>query len=298
MTDLAEHTYKVAVGPVLQNKLAYGDPYFPTLNASFQNREVSQVALAQALYEGHPITTWHRNHWRETKNYQLGQHLGIDFDTEDKRSSLPQLLKDPFIAKHSAILYTTPSHTPDKPRARVIFLLDTPIHQAVNYSLAATALLWVFGNADRQCKDAVRYFYGGKPGACELEWPGNELPLELVKDLIKRYQLTGARVRKQIERRFEPSTADEREVVEALRHIDAWGISYDEWVAVLMAIHSEFPGANGISIAESWADGKDGEVAQKWRSFAREGNGTGRVGIGTLFQWAKDRGWDRQGMAA
>jgi hypothetical protein len=287
-------TYRVAVGPVLTGKIPYGDSYWPKFNGSFENHEIPALDIANAVYMGHPITTWHKDHWRHSKNYQLGQHLGIDFDTEDGRSSLPQLMKDPFIAKHAAFLYTTPSHTPDKPRARAIFLLDTPIHQAKNYVLAASALLWIFGTADRQCKDAVRFFYGGKPGACEMEWLANELSLDLLKDLIRRYQETGARVRRQLQRRYEPCNADEREVVDALRHIDAWGIAYDEWVAVLMAIHSEFPGENGIAIADAWADGKQGEVAQKWRSFDAQGNTTGRVGIGTLFQMAKEHGWERQ----
>lgn len=286
-------TYCVATGPVLTHKIPYGDSYWPKFNASFENRRLTQLSVAQAIYDGHPITTWHRDHWRHSRNYELGQHLGIDFDTEDARSSLPHLGKDPFIAKYGAMLYTTPSHTPDKPRARALFLLDTPIHQAKNYTLAATALLWVFGTADRQCKDAVRFFYGGKPGACEMEWLGNELSLDLVKDLIRRYQETGERTRRHAQRQYEPGSADERDVVDALRHIDAWAIGYDEWVGMLMAVHSEFPGENGLAIAEAWAQGRDGEVEQKWRGFDTHGNTAGRLGIGTLFAKAKECGWER-----
>lgn len=293
MTEVTDRSYCVALGPSLNTKIPYGDPYWPTFNASFENKSLSQPELANAIYEGHPITTWHRNHWRHSKNYELGQHLGIDFDTEDGRSSLPQLMKDPFISRHAALVYTTPSHTPDKPRARAVFLLDTPIRQPQNYVLAATALLWIFGSADRQCKDAARFFYGGKPGACEMEWLAHELPLSLVKDLIKRYQETGNHERKHLDRQYQPTSANEREVVAALQHIKAWGVSYDEWLSILMAIHSEFPGPNGEAIAESWADGKKGEVAQKWRSFSQDGNVSGRVGVGTLFQIAQDNGWER-----
>jgi hypothetical protein len=292
--SVVDRTYRIAVGPALDHKIPYGDPYWPKFNGSFINKELPQISIAEAIYNGHTITTWHTNHWRHSKNYQLGQHLGIDFDTEDARSSLPQLRKDHFIGKHASLLYTTPSHTPDKPRARALFLLDTPIYQATNYALAASALLWVFGTADRQCKDAARFFYGGRPGACEMDWLGNELSLDLLKDLIRRYQETGNRTRRQIGRKYEPGSADEREVMDALHHIDAWGIGYDEWVAVLMAIHSEFPGPSGEAMAESWADGKDGEVEQKWRSFNHDGNVTGRVSIGTLFQMAKERGWTRR----
>jgi hypothetical protein len=222
----------------------------------------------------------------------MGQHLGVDFDTEDGRSSLQQLKKDLFIAKYGALLYTTPSHTPDKPRARVIFLLDTPIIQPTNYVLASSALLWIFGSGDRQCKDACRFFYGGRPGACEMEWVGNELSLGLIKDLIKRYQETGLQARKQLKQQYEPCNVSEREVMNALKFIDPWGVGeYGDWLDILFAIHSEFPGDNGLAMAESWAQGYDGEVARKWKSFHTNGSVTGRIGIGTLFQKAKERGW-------
>ena len=284
-------TYKVALAPIQRTKIPPGSPLWKTFNGSFKNLDLPQVAIAEALYEGHPITTWMEPQWRKTANYKLGQHLGMDFDTEDKRSTIAELLREPFIRAHASILYTTPSHTPDKPRARVVFLLDTPIMQAKNYALAASALLWLFGNADRQCKDPARFYFGGRPGACEMEWPGNVLPVELIKDLIKRYQASGRRERKR--QNFEPGNADQADIVSALKAIDAWGIPYDEWLAVLMAIHSELPGMDGLQIAEAWADGRPNEVADKWKGFKPSGNEAGRVTIGTLFAMAQRAGWER-----
>lgn len=287
MTD----AFKVAFGPVQQRKIPYGSSYWPTFNASFENVEQDQLHIAEALYNGCPITTWHKDHWRTGENYLYGQHLGMDFDTCDERSALTTLAKDPFIAAHGAILYTTPSHTPDAPRGRAIFLLDIPIHQAANYVLAASALLWLFGSADRQCKDAVRFFYGGRPGACEMDWLGNVLSLDVIKDLIKRYQQTGMQTRRQMRRDYKPRNTDEREVAEALKYIDPWKLDYDGWLAVLMALHSEFP--DNLAMAETWGDGKPGEVESKWKGFKANGNVSGRVGIGTLFALAKERGWQR-----
>lgn len=289
--DPTERAYRVAIGPVTERKLEPGAPEWHAFNGSFVNREMRQMDIAQALYEGHPITTQHANHWRHSRNYQAGQHIGMDFDTEDQRSTLKTLQQDPFIARYGAILYTTMSHTPAAPRARAIFLLDQPIMQARNYALASAALLWVFGSADRQCKDAARFFYGGRPGACEMEWLANELPLELVKDLIRRYQQTGQHARRQVNARYQGQTPDETELMDALKAIDPWTIDYDEWVAVLMAIHSAYPNETGLSIAESWADGKAGEVEHKWRGFRPDGNPQGKVGVGTLFAVAKQHGW-------
>jgi len=286
-------SYRLGLGPVLQHKIPPGDPYWARFNGLFRNTRLGQLDLASALYDGHAITTCCSPSWRKAENYQCGQHIGLDFDTEDRRSTIATLMRDPFIAKYGAIIYTTPSHTPDKPRARVIFLLDTPIFQARNYTHAVAALLWIFGAADRQCKDPVRFFYGARPGAGEMEWLNHELPLSLARDLIARYQSTGNAQRKRTQRTYTPGAADERDIAEALKHIDPWRLDYDEWLSVLMAIHSEQPGAGGLALAESWADGKPGEVEQKWRGFDAGGNASGRVGIGTLFALAYEGGWER-----
>lgn len=284
-------TYKVAVSSyALDRKIPPGDAFWSTFNASFENRELEPFDLAAMIYDGHPFTTWHRDHWRTSANYTAGQHLGLDFDAGDKSSTIPGLLASPFIAKHSSILYTTPSHTADAPRARAVFLLDAPIVQAQNYALAATALLWLFSGADRQCKDPVRFFYGSK--GCELEFVDHVLPIATVKHLIHQYQQTGQRERQRHERTI-TGTTDQAEVADALRKIPAWGIDYDEWLAVLMALHREY-GAAGLPMAESWAQGADGEVAHKWKSFKSKGNEAGAVGLGSVFALAKRFGWERK----
>lgn len=286
MDAMDEPTYRVAVSNyALDHKILPGDAFWSQFNASFVNRHVSRMGLIDAIYTGHPITTWHRNHWRAGSNYECGQAIGLDFDTEDDRSRLATLTADKFIARHGAFVHTTRSHTPEKPRARVMFLLDTPIFQAQNYALAAQALLWLFGAADRQCKDPVRFWYGA-PG-CEVEYFENVLPLNTLKHLIAQYQETGKRERV---RQTWTAPTEQAEVADALRKIPAWGIDYDQWVAVLMALHREY-GDAGLSLAESWADGAPGEVERKWRSFKPAGNYAGAVGLGTVFALAQSFGW-------
>lgn len=282
-------TYQISIGPNLKGKIPPGSPYWNKFNGSFQNLEVTHSEFVTAVYTGRPFTTWHKDKWRKTENYLLGRHLGIDFDTEDERSSIPYLMNDPFIQKYASLVYTTPSHRIDSPRARVVFLLDQPIHQAKNYALAAASLLWLYGEADRMCKDPVRFFYGAGPGA-DMELLTGILPVEIVKDMIARYQRTGQREKKTVSN-YQAQSTDEKDVQEALKYINPWGIEYDEWVSILMAIHSEFPGNNGLSLAEAWGQGYDGEVERKWKSFDTSGNGGGKVGIGTLFHHAVENGY-------
>lgn len=279
--------YRVAISRyALDRKIPYGDPFWPKLNASFDNRTLGSLDLAAAIYDGHPFTTWQRNHWRIIANYECGQHLAIDMDTEDARSTLSVLAKDAFTAKYGAFVYTTPSHTPEKPRARVVFLLDTPIMQAANYALAAQALVWLFGTADRQCTDAVRFFYGSRN--CDFEIMDNVLPLAKVKELITQYQESGKRERKR--QQWTGAPAEMREVADALDRIDPWGIDYGDWVQVIMALHAEY-GDAGLSLAEHWGQGDKDEIARKWKSFKQNGNGAGAVTIATVFGLAKRFGW-------
>lgn len=211
MTDT---TYRVAVSTwALDHKLAPGAPEWAAFNASFVNRDVTAFDLACQVYDGHPFTTWHANNWRTSANYICGQHLGLDFDAGDQTSTLPALLDNPFIHRHANILYTTPSHTPEAPRARVVFLLDTPIMQATNYAMAAASLLWLFGTADRQCKDPVRFFYGSL--RCDMEMFDNVLPLATVKHIIAQYQASG---RRELRRQVRTIQAGDKYTTAALRN--------------------------------------------------------------------------------
>lgn len=281
--------YKIAVSRyTVKRKIPYSDPFWPRFNAGFENQALHAPQIAECIWNGQPVTTQHAHNWRKIENYLCGQHLALDFDTEDERSTLPLLMKDKFISKYAAFLHTTISHTPEKPRARVFFVLDTPIMQPKNYVLSATALLWLFGTADPRCKDAVRFFYGAPN--CEIELLGNELPMDVLKKLIREYQTTGQTERKRATRKDYLPRAEHKEVAEALKFIPPWQIDYDEWVQVLMGIHAEF-GDGGYAMAESWADGHPGEVEQKWRSFKAEGNTMGAVTIATVFSIAKKFGW-------
>lgn len=218
---MTDPTYRIAVSTwALDRKLAPGAPEWSAFNASFTNSELTPYNFAQSIWDGHPFTTWHANNWRTSANYVCGQHLGLDFDAGDQTSTLPALLDNPFIHRHANILYTTPSHTPEAPRARVVFLLDTPIMQATNYALAAAALLWLFGTADRACRDASRFWYGSM--RCEMEMFDNVLSLATVKHIIAQYQASGKReMRRQVDRAIQSNdrytTAALRNEVEAVR---------------------------------------------------------------------------------
>jgi hypothetical protein len=60
-------------------------------------------------------------------------------------------------------------------------------------------------------------------------------------------------------------------------------MAYGEWLTVLMAVHSELPGEEGVGLVEGWSPGTPGEVASKFKSFRRKEG----VGLGSLFRLAR-----------
>lgn len=187
----------------LDGKIPPGDARWSQFNGSFRNLEILKSDLAAMIDDGHAFTTWHRNGWRNSENYELGQHLALDFDAGTTDSSIPWLSSDKFIQQYGALIYSTPSHTPEAPKSRVVFVLDTPIMQAKNYVLATRSLLWLFGTADAKCKDPCRFFYGSMH--CESVFFNRVLPLDKVREIIGQYTASGEQeMRRQT---AEPTTA-------------------------------------------------------------------------------------------
>ena len=183
-------TYKIAISSMqLDGKIPSGDPRWRDFNGSFRNLDVLKSDIASMIHDGHAFTTWHRNGWRESANYELGQHLALDFDAGTEASSIAKLAGDVFVRNYAALVYSTPSSLPEAPKSRVLFVLDTPIMQAKNYVLATRALLWLFGTADAKCKDPCRFFYGSLN--CDAQFVNRVLPLAKVREIIGQYLASG-----------------------------------------------------------------------------------------------------------
>lgn len=88
-------------------------------------------------------------------------------------------------------------------------------------------------------------------------------------------------------------TPDLELVAEALSYIPNWslsdkegGLEYREWLSILMAVHSAYPGEDGIAVIKAWSDGYEGEVEAKFASFHG-----GDITLGTLQHIAASYGW-------
>jgi len=81
------------------------------------------------------------------------------------------------------------------------------------------------------------------------------------------------------------------EVRELLRFIPAGGGYTEDWLRILGAVHSVYPGSEGVALCEEWCPGKTGEIARKFASFKRDPTANDATGVGTLFYLAKQHGW-------
>ena len=188
----------LTINPAHVGKLAKDSPQWGAFNRGFAPAALDAHGILSAIQHGHAISALHHTK-RHTSNFQGVQHMGLDFDTEDERSTLDALQAHPWLSQHGAIFHTTSSHRPAAPRARVLLLLDKPIADAKQYARYVEALHWWLGlPIDGQCKDAVRVWFGALD--CEgTIYPERRLPVAVLDSILANYEAHQTAQRAQVE---------------------------------------------------------------------------------------------------
>ncbi len=179
------------------------------LTKHFKLYELTPQQIAKAICKGYTITAWHAGgteckkksyrdqktgqvlthkckaeHHRLNDNFLAGQHLGVDFD---QLTTPSEVFNNPLVRAYGSIIYFTPSSKPDKPKMRVILLLDQPVIDPQLYKEIVLTLLWKFeGKGDEACKDLCRLFYG-----ClntEIIVTDKVLPLAVVMQWVEEWR--------------------------------------------------------------------------------------------------------------
>lgn len=69
-------------------------------------------------------------------------------------------------------------------------------------------------------------------------------------------------------------------------------LSYDEWLMVGQAVHSQHPNQEGLALWQIWSEGgeryENGECSGRWGGFRPDGS----VRMGSLIYFAKQHGWE------
>ena len=193
----------------------------------------------------------------------------------------------------AALIYTTPSHTADAPRWRVLVPLAGEVSPVERHALCAR-LNGALGGilADESFTPSQTYYFGEVAG-CPVESILVEgQPVDRVSGLPSiGPQPKPVKSATDLSDLFrEP--ADPAEVRRALGFItDAE--DRGQWLKIGMALHAEFEGSEeGLDLWSQWSRQSpkfnERDQRQKWKSFKRSG-----VGIGTLFDLAKAYGYER-----
>lgn len=287
--------YRIAINRMATGKLPKGDPRWHEFTNSFVNRELELLEIANAIYTGHAYCPWQRSVGRSSENFLCAQHIAIDMDTKDERSAIATLSQHPFVRMYGALIHTSPSHTPELPKARVIFFLDRYIESALGYTAAVEFMMAQFDDHDPVCKDPSRFFYGANN--CDIWFQEGELPIAHLRHYFKQWERNRPKapaktdgkiinLQQKRDERTDKDTRDELEKVgDALRKIDPWSIDYNRWIGILAALKREF-GDRALSLAEEWAQGQPGEVRREWEKHLKTNRGGKQTTLGTIYHLA------------
>ncbi len=130
--------------------------------------------LAVHVWRGYAfMPVWERA--RREENFIGAGHVALDFDAGDETSSLDYLMRPgTFAWLFASFGYTTPSHTDEAPRARLVFVLQDAIGDPAEYRAVYQAVAWAIARdgsqTDPSCKDSLRLYYGSPGCVVSPNW--------------------------------------------------------------------------------------------------------------------------------
>lgn len=146
---------KVSINPNLINKNELGDTSL--FARGWVNRELTPHQLAGEIDRGVAYCC-QLNGARRASNFSCSDVLSVDIDGTRR---IEEVMTDPLVERCLTILYTTPSHTPENHRFRLVFALPRTITIATEKAAASRSLTLRLGG-DPSATDAARLSYGSK----------------------------------------------------------------------------------------------------------------------------------------
>ncbi|MCG2355680.1 hypothetical protein K4S27_11115 [Staphylococcus epidermidis] len=122
--------------------------------------DTSPKELATALANGQTMVLGiMKDSARKKANMIYQEVIALDFD---EGSTLEEIRNNDFIKNNASFIYTTFSHTDEKNKFRVVFILETKLTNNEQVTSVYNKLFEMFPTADISCKDSSRLFFGGK----------------------------------------------------------------------------------------------------------------------------------------
>jgi hypothetical protein len=151
-----ERLYRIAVNEKVKNK----EKDYKRLNENFENRLLSAYEIADKISKGYSIIcskirSEKGKVKRKNENWLCSELIALDIDTGltiEKAFEIPE-------TNNALLIYTSPSHTPEKHRFRIIFDLPYLETDSERYKIILSKFIEIYG-ADKQCKDLCRIYFG------------------------------------------------------------------------------------------------------------------------------------------
>ena len=169
---------KLSVNPKLIDKIKPIDQRY--FSQGFYPCEFTIEDLADVIHEdGFAFSYQFANDTRKTENFISTDFLAIDID---QGWVMSEMLENPIVTKYCSLVYTTPSHSPDCHRFRLVFVLPRTIKDAEELKAATRVLARRLGG-DMSATDAARMFYGSKGSLPKLL--GKKINAKFLNELIE-----------------------------------------------------------------------------------------------------------------
>lgn len=184
---LSVSNQRIGAGKIDKTSSTHKQEYHQLLN-SFRNTTAAPDRIIQRIMEGWCIGPVVSGLPLCRENFNGLQMIALDFDTENEQSTIQFLSQHPIIKEYAYAIHSTPSHTQDAPRSRVLFFLDRMVRDKDKAALMLNSTYWRFGfGADQGVRNINRFWYGGKSDGDMLVL-GNIMALADVKEVfVKPY---------------------------------------------------------------------------------------------------------------
>lgn len=256
--------------------------------------------LAEHIKHGHPFTpAWLKprsdgNAARNNANWVSARIVAVDIDNsvdsiggkrrrteQEGYVTMDDLLRDENIRRQAAMIYTSPSHTADHHRMRIVFVLPEVVQDHSLYKRIVDALIDRF-NADTAASAISQLFYGSKD--CELHMLGNVCERQFIDDSLDRMNAVQHETRKA--RMYIPQGVPPVDEVRKMLAVIPDHLDYLDWMRIVSAIGNSYPEEVALELVTNKWPGEDRQVAYKLKHRLH------KIGIGTLIYNAKKYGWN------
>jgi hypothetical protein len=145
----------------------------------FEPYDLTPEQLAECITQGFACSYQFQKSHRKADNFICSDIIAADID---EKMNFDEALNDQYLKENACILYTTPRHTEELHRLRLIFQLPRTITDRDELRAAQQGLTRMFP-ADKAAVDPARQFYGHK--GCKLHLFGQVLSEQNLQKLIE-----------------------------------------------------------------------------------------------------------------